>query len=116
VWEKIAESLHQLVASTQGKLKSRISSLAKNVGFRANYNKQLGGSGTPFGWTIANVVFFKKVRQALGLDRCHFPMAGGAPMAQETLTYFMSINIPVHEIYGMNEHEIYGMSETTGTV
>jgi long-chain-fatty-acid--CoA ligase ACSBG len=41
VWEKIAESL-QLVASTQGKLKSRISSLAKNVGFRANYNKQLG--------------------------------------------------------------------------
>ena len=66
------------------------------------------GSGTPFGWTIANVVFFKKVRQALGLDRCHFPMAGGAPMAQETLTYFMSINIPVHEIYGM--------SETTGTV
>ena len=41
VWEKIAESL-QLVASTQGKLKSRISSWAKNVGFRANYNKQLG--------------------------------------------------------------------------
>ncbi|CAI8021783.1 Long-chain-fatty-acid--CoA ligase ACSBG2 [Geodia barretti] len=68
-----------------------------------NYNKQLGGSGTPFGWTIVNVVFFKKVRQALGLDRCRFPMAGGAPMAQETLTYFMSINIPVHEIYGMSE-------------
>ena len=24
-------------------------------------------------------------------------------MAQETLTYFMSVNIPVQEIYGMSE-------------
>ena len=41
VWEKIAESL-QLVASTQGKLKSRISSLAKNVGFRAKLQQTAG--------------------------------------------------------------------------
>jgi long-chain-fatty-acid--CoA ligase ACSBG len=102
VWEKIAESL-QLVAATQGRLKSRISSWAKSVGFKANYTKQLGGSGTPFGYTIASLLFFKKVRHALGLDRCHFPMVGGAPMAQETLTYFMSIDIPIHEIYGMSE-------------
>jgi long-chain-fatty-acid--CoA ligase ACSBG len=102
VWEKIAESM-QLVASSHSGLKSRISSWAKNIGFRANYTKQSGGSGTPFGWTLAKVIFFKKVRQALGLDRCHFPMAGGAPMAQETLTYFMSVNIPVQEIYGMSE-------------
>ena len=61
------------------------------------------GSENPFGWTIANIIFFKKVRQALGLERCHFPMAGSAPMSQETLTYFMSVNIPIHEIYGMSE-------------
>ena len=49
------------------------------------------------------MVFFKKVRQALGLDRCHFPMTGAAPISQDTLEYFMSINIPLHELYGMSE-------------
>ena len=49
------------------------------------------------------MVFFKKVRKALGLDRCHFPMTGAAPTNEETLTYFMSVNIPLHEIYGMSE-------------
>jgi len=53
------------------------------------------------------MLFFKKVRLALGLDRCHFPMTGAAPTNEDTLTYFMSINIPLHELYGM--------SETTGT-
>ena len=68
------------------------------------------GSGTPFGWSIANVIFFKKVHQALGLDRCHFPLAGGAPMTQDTLAYFMGINVPVHEMYGMSETSGIDMS------
>lgn len=102
VWEKIGESI-QVVVSSQRGLKSKIASWAKHVGFKGNYTKQSGGSGTPFGWSIANVLFFKKVRHSLGLDRCHFPMAGSAPMSQETLTYFMSIDIPIQELYGMSE-------------
>ena len=62
----------------------------------------------PFGWNIAKMLFFKRIRKALGLDRCHFPMTGAAPTNEDTLAYFMSINIPLHEIYGM--------SETTGDV
>ena len=49
------------------------------------------------------MLVFKRIRKALGLDRCHFPMTGAAPTNEETLTYFMSINIPLHEIYGMSE-------------
>ena len=41
VWERIAESL-QMVANSQGKLKSRISSWAKGIGFKGNYTKQSG--------------------------------------------------------------------------
>ena len=47
--------------------------------------------------------FFKKVREALGLDRCHFPMTGAAPTNEDTLSYFMSVDIPLHELYGMSE-------------
>ena len=61
------------------------------------------GSGTPFGWSFANLIFFKKVRRGLGLDKCHFPMTGSAPISQDTLAYFMSVNIPIHELYGMSE-------------
>ena len=59
------------------------------------------------GWSIANWMFFKRVRKAMGLDRCHFPITGAAPIRSDVLDYFMSVNIPIHELYGM--------SETSGT-
>ena len=114
----------QAVARNTRGLKAKIASWAKGVGLKGNYRRQMGyasewsnscmyafviyfpshsGSGTPFGWTLANLVFFKKVRQALGLDRCHFPLSGAAPLAEDTLTYFMSVNIPLHELYGLSE-------------
>ena len=57
----------------------------------------------PFGWSLANFVCFKKVRQNLGLDRCHFQMTGAAPANNDTLAFFMSVNLPLYEIYGMSE-------------
>ncbi len=30
-------------------------------------------------------------------------MTGSAPISQDTLAYFMSVNIPVNEMYGMSE-------------
>lgn len=44
-----------------------------------------------------------QVKRALGLDRCHFPMTAAAPISEETLSYFLSINIVLYELYGMTE-------------
>lgn len=52
---------------------------------------------------LANNLVFKKVRLALGLDRCRLCFTGAAPITKETLEYFMSLNIPVMELYGMSE-------------
>ena len=30
-------------------------------------------------------------------------MGGSAPVSEDTLSYFMSVNIPIHELYGMSE-------------
>ena len=57
----------------------------------------------PFGWSIANALVFKKVKAALGLDRCRFCLTGAAPIARETLNFFMSLDVPLMEIYGMSE-------------
>lgn len=57
----------------------------------------------PWGFTLANNLVFKKVRATLGLDRCKLCLTGAAPITKETLEYFMSLNIPVMELYGMSE-------------
>lgn len=57
----------------------------------------------PWGFTLANALVFKTVRAALGLDRCKICFTGAAPITKDTLEYFMSLNIPLMEIYGMSE-------------
>ena len=57
----------------------------------------------PWGWTVANAMVFRKVRQALGLDRCKICMTAAAPIMRETLDFFASLNIPILELFGMSE-------------
>ena len=48
-------------------------------------------------------MLLKKVRVALGLDRCEILLTGAAPIHRDVLEYFMSVNMPVLELYGMSE-------------
>ena len=57
----------------------------------------------PYGWGLANILVFQKVRHALGFDRCKFCMTAAAPIMKDTLDFFMSLNLPLMEIYGMSE-------------
>ncbi|XP_041465614.1 long-chain-fatty-acid--CoA ligase ACSBG2-like isoform X2 [Lytechinus variegatus] len=101
VWEKIHEKMRSVGANVTG-VKKRISVWAKDIGYRGNVaiaNRQT----VPWGWTVANLVVFRKVRLALGLDKCMYNFSAGAPLSMETLEYFLSINIPVYDIYGMSE-------------
>jgi long-chain acyl-CoA synthetase len=49
-------------------------------------------------------VAFKPVRELLGLDALQFAVSGAAPIAVETLDWFVAIGIPLSEIYGMSEN------------
>lgn len=52
---------------------------------------------------MADKIVFSKVKEALGLDRARLCGTAAAPISKETLEYFLSINIPIFEIYGMSE-------------
>lgn len=54
-------------------------------------------------YRMAKALVFSKVRSDLGLDYCHFFISGAAPLNQETSEFFLSLDMPISEIYGMTE-------------
>ncbi|XP_072166675.1 long-chain-fatty-acid--CoA ligase ACSBG2-like isoform X1 [Diadema setosum] len=113
VWEKIHEKLRSVSASVTG-IKKRVATWAKDIGYRGNVAMANGPikprrpnkvhrSSVPWGWSLAEMLVFRKARVALGLDRCNYCFSAGAPLSMETLEYFLSINIQLYDIYGMSE-------------
>ncbi|KAM9360186.1 long-chain-fatty-acid--CoA ligase ACSBG2-like [Symphorus nematophorus] len=102
VWEKMQEKM-KAVGAKAPPTQKKVAGWAKSIGLQYNYSVMNGENVVPWGFTLANNLVFKKVRAALGLDRCKVCFTGAAPISKETLEYFMSLNIPVMELYGMSE-------------
>ena len=49
------------------------------------------------------MLVFKKVREALGFTKCKNALVGAAPIHRDTLEFFMAVDVPVLELYGMSE-------------
>lgn len=52
---------------------------------------------------MAKALVFSKVKSSLGLDHCHIFISGAAPLNQETSEFFLSLDIPIGEVYGLSE-------------
>jgi long-chain-fatty-acid--CoA ligase ACSBG len=48
-------------------------------------------------------LLFSKIRKELGLSESRFFFFGAAPMKASTIHFFKSLNIPLHNVYGMSE-------------
>ena len=53
--------------------------------------------------TVKNQLSFAEVREKLGFQHCKVFAFGAAPMQRKVHEYFMSINMPLRELYGLNE-------------
>ena len=60
----------------------------------------LFSQSVPWGWTAANMLVLKRAREALGFQQCKVFAVGAAPIKMETMEYFMSVNIPIMNVYG----------------
>ena len=54
-------------------------------------------------YPLAKALVFKKVRKALGFDRCRLIISGAAPIVRDTLEFFLSLDVLLMEGYGMSE-------------
>ncbi|KAK7145870.1 hypothetical protein R3I93_013563 [Phoxinus phoxinus] len=105
VWEKMQEKMKSIGAKSST-VRRKVASWAKDVGLQTNLNKmELNGnlSTKPLNYRLAKRLVFRKVRKALGLDRCTRCYTGAAPITKETLEFFLSLDIPLFELYGMSE-------------
>ncbi|KAG5280469.1 hypothetical protein AALO_G00060360 [Alosa alosa] len=102
VWEKMHERMKEVGAKSSF-LQKQVVDWAKEKGSKASQNEMNGTNVVPWGFSVANNLVFKKVRSALGLDNCKACYTGAAPITKDTLEYFMSLHIPLFEVYGMSE-------------
>ncbi|XP_056140333.1 long-chain-fatty-acid--CoA ligase ACSBG2-like [Lampris incognitus] len=102
VWEKMQEKM-KAVGAKASPMKKRVADWAKSIGLQYNYSAMNGEPVVPWGFMLCDNLVFKRVRFALGLDRCKACFTGAAPITKDTLEYFMSLNIPLFELYGMSE-------------
>uniref|UniRef100_A0A667WLS5 Long-chain-fatty-acid--CoA ligase ACSBG2 n=1 Tax=Myripristis murdjan TaxID=586833 RepID=A0A667WLS5_9TELE len=106
VWEKMQEKMKS-VSAKSSTVRRKVAAWAKDVGLQTNLTKMREITSpfgrTPLNYRVAKKLVFKKVRKALGLDRCNKCYTGAAPITKDTLEFFLSLDIPVYELYGMSE-------------
>ena len=102
VWEKIYEKMME-VARSNGPIKTWIATWAKAQGLQYNMNKMNGVDYKHWGYLIAKWLIFNKVKATLGLNRCKIFVTAAAPLSTEIKRYFMSLDMPIMEAYGMSE-------------
>lgn len=101
VWEKIQIAIQAAGADSSGFRRSVVA-WARYIGLRAGLAAQLGQSRPPL-YGLANRLIFAKVRARLGLNRARCCFTAAAPISRETLEFFLSLGVPVLEVYGMSE-------------
>lgn len=101
VWEKIQERI-MAVGAKNPPLKKKISAWARRQGLAGGYAEQQRVARSPM-YAIANALVFKKVRKTLGLDRARLLLTSAAPISRDTLEFFLSLGLPICEVYGMSE-------------
>ncbi|XP_035377717.1 long-chain-fatty-acid--CoA ligase ACSBG2 [Electrophorus electricus] len=105
VWEKMQEKM-KVVGAKSSAVRRKVATWAKDVGLHTNLSKMERNSPMahdPLNYRVAKRLVFRKVRKALGLDRCTRCYTGAAPITTDTLQFFLSLDIPLFELYGMSE-------------
>ncbi|HWJ65541.1 MAG TPA: AMP-binding protein [Nocardioides sp.] len=72
--------------------------------------------GTRLTYAVGWVLFFRALRDRLGLRRVRHASCGAAPVAPEVLQFFMGIGVPMHELYGMTENAAVATANRPGRV
>ncbi|XP_049495688.1 long-chain-fatty-acid--CoA ligase ACSBG2-like isoform X1 [Panthera uncia] len=102
VWDRLLDSLKtSQLASTP--FRRRLDKWAMCLGLRTNKRQMLGQTRTPVCFSLAKRLTFNQARRFLGLQRCRQYFNLGTGLSGATTEYFLSLNMPICELYGLSE-------------
>lgn len=102
VYEKMHEKMLEIGAN-QSFLMRAVGSWAKGVTLQHHMDRMSGKPSNTLQFQLAKKFVISRVKQAMGFDRCNTFSSGAAPINVETKKYFMSLDMPIIEIFGMSE-------------
>jgi long-chain acyl-CoA synthetase len=119
IWERIhAGVLIRLQDATR--LKRLVSKFGLKLGNYIGKQRVANGGDFTFGarlaYWIGNPLFFRSLKERVGLRRCRYASSGAAPIAPEVLEFFMGLGVPVYELYGMTENTALATTNLDGRV
>lgn len=63
---------------------------------------------------VFNVIYFRSLKERIGLRRCRYATSGAAPIAPEVLEFFLGLGLPIYELYGMTENSAVATTNYPG--
>lgn len=110
IYEKLQS--HQLeVESRSGMFRKSIDSLAKNIALKHHLEKSPNQLTWTFLLDIAKRLSLNAKKAALGLDRCRNIYCAAAPLMNETINFFLSLDLPLRQKYGMTEVTVHCIAD-----
>jgi long-chain-fatty-acid--CoA ligase ACSBG len=101
IWEKMQEGIVNS-SRTNGTVKQWIVDWAMDIGLRSNL-ANMRQLPRPMLYPLAKALIFDKVRAALGFDQCQLFLSGAAPVSSQIVEFFLSLDMPIVEGYGLSE-------------
>lgn len=105
IWEKFHAGVSAKLAATTG-VKARLMrwtrAVCKQVVDLRNRGKEPGGA-LALQYRLADKLVLSKLKPALGLGRARLLVTGAAPLAQDVIEFFATLDLPLREIYGQSE-------------
>jgi long-chain acyl-CoA synthetase len=105
IWEKFHAGVSSKLRQAEG-AKKHLVAWVRNVCTQvASYRNR--GKPLPLPlevqYRIADKLVLSKLKPALGLGRARLCISGAAPISQDVIEFFASLDIPIYEIYGQSE-------------